>query len=124
MRAAGLRVELHTLGKPRPLPATAEATAYRIVQEGLTNTLKHAVDPTAVSLTVRWSEAELCIEITDDGRAPQTSATTGHGITGMAERAALFGGSLSAGLLGQSGWQVTAVLPLQRSDLDRSGSRR
>lgn len=113
VRGAGLPVRLLETGMRQPLPTTAEATVYRIVQEGLTNVLKHAVDPTEVTVALRWSSGEVVVSVTDDGRAPVPVGATngsGHGLQGMRERAALFGGELTAGPAHPSGWRVQATL--------------
>jgi signal transduction histidine kinase len=122
VRTAGLPVELTVTGRPSVLSATAEATVYRIVQEGLTNILKHASRPTRVSLVLAWTDDALCLEITDDGepRRPDRSdvviaSDTGHGLSGMAERVALFAGSVGAGPMTERGWQVRARLPFDPS---------
>ena len=90
-----------------------DATAHRIVQESLTNVLKHAVQPSTVEVLVRWGEEDLLLQITDDGRSAAPSATAGHGLTGMRERLALFGGELSAGPSASGGWRVRATLPVE-----------
>jgi signal transduction histidine kinase len=82
------------------------------VQEGLTNTMKHAAEPSQVVLTLDWAADVLRIEITDDGRGGFGQALDGHGLTGMAERTAMFGGSVSAGPVPGGGWRVSARLPV------------
>ena len=111
-RSAGLPVRLTVAGRPRPLTAAMDATAHRIVQESLTNVLKHAVDPSAVEVLVRWADGSLVLQISDDGRSSAASGEPGHGLTGMRERLALFGGELSAGPVTTGGWRVRATLPL------------
>jgi signal transduction histidine kinase len=111
-RAAGLPVRLTVGGRPRALAGAMDATAHRIVQESLTNVLKHAVQPSGVDVLVRWGEDDLQLQITDDGRAGASSAGPGHGLTGMRERLALFGGELSAGPGTTGGWRVRATLPV------------
>jgi signal transduction histidine kinase len=113
-RAAGLPVRLTVTGAARPLPATLDATAYRVVQESLTNALRHAGDPTSVRVLLRWTDDGLLVEVTDDGRAGGHGAPGGHGLTGMRERLAVFGGSLSTGPLPTGGWSVSALLPAPR----------
>lgn len=111
-RAAGLPVRLTIEGQPRSLPATADLSAYRIVQEALTNVVKHAGHAdTTVTLGYRPHGLELTI--TDDGEtAPRVSAGGGgHGLIGMRERAALFGGTLTAAPRGDRGFQVHGLLP-------------
>ena len=111
-RAAGLPVRLTVGGRSRPLTPAMDATAHRIVQESLTNVLKHAVQPSAAEVLVRWGEQDLLLQISDDGLSAATPATAGHGLTGMRERLALFGGELSAGPATAGGWRVRATLPL------------
>jgi len=118
VRATGQRVELAVEGTPVPLDPGLDLTAYRIVQEALTNTLKHAPDGHVV-VTIRYEPDALAIEIVDGGgRGPSGVAGTlehdadpGRGLIGMMERAALFGGTLEAGRHG-SGFRVAARLPL------------
>ncbi|WP_329622045.1 sensor histidine kinase [Streptomyces sp. NBC_01255] len=120
---AGVRVEVRRLGDlDRPLPPEVDLAAYRIVQESLTNVVRHASTP-ACRVTVDRSEDTLLVEITDDGPSKNTpdtgaGATTehghghGYGIVGMRERAALLGGRFSAGPRPGGGFHVTAALPL------------
>jgi signal transduction histidine kinase len=114
IRAAGLDVELSIEGVPRPLDAGLELSAYRIIQEGLTNSLKHAGGGRA-SVTVRHAPRELEIVVDDErgaGPAARIEPThTGRGIVGIRERVAIFGGSLSAGPTA-TGFRVTARLPI------------
>jgi signal transduction histidine kinase len=121
MAAAGVLVELRIDGEPRPLPAAAGLTAYRIVQEALTNVVRHA-GPTTARLHISFGPDEVAIEVTDDG--PQSFSPkdlslgrhgSGHGLIGMRERALLFGGSLEAGSYGP-GFRIRADLHV--SDLD------
>ncbi|MBN6052886.1 sensor histidine kinase, partial [Nonomuraea sp. RK-328] len=119
VRSAGLDVRLDVRGEPVPLPAGLDLSAYRIVQEALTNTLKHA-GPTRAAVTVAHRPGELRLEVVDEGpregRAPARTAGAagagGHGLIGMRERAALFQGTLTAGPDGSGGFAVRAVLPL------------
>jgi signal transduction histidine kinase len=111
-QTAGLSAELSVSGEPRPLSSGVELSAYRIVQEALTNVLKHA-NGAHTKVSVRYLDRGLELEIVDDGRGasgPEV-AGTGHGLIGMRERAALFGGTLSAGPLDGRGYRVEAVLP-------------
>jgi signal transduction histidine kinase len=116
MRETGLAVELSVLGEPRELPEGVGLCAYRIVQEALTNTLKHA-DASQARVSVRYVSDALELRITDDGRgaAPVNGDTTGHGLIGMRERVALFGGELSVGPLAGQGFEVSARLPLEEA---------
>jgi signal transduction histidine kinase len=108
---AGLPVQLRLEGPPRPLPASVEATAYRIVQEALTNTLKHA-GPSHARVTLRYEPRSLRIQICDDGRGMASDPVAGHGLIGMRERARLLGGSLTVGPGSTSGVWVDAYLPV------------
>jgi signal transduction histidine kinase len=112
-REAGLPVALHVEGVPRPLPAGLDLTAFRVVQEGLTNALKYAqAAPTDV--TVRWGERALELEIADRGPGPAgpRDAAGGHGLLGMSERVRLFGGSIESGRRRGGGFRVRVRLPL------------
>ncbi|MEA2149192.1 MAG: hypothetical protein QOD69_1022 [Solirubrobacteraceae bacterium] len=115
-RDSGLQVELVTEGEPAPLPAGIDLSAYRIVQEALTNTLKHA-GPVRARVAVRYAAAELELEISDDGapgRAPAANGD-GQGLLGMRERVALYGGALEAAHRPEGGFVVRASLPLAPS---------
>jgi signal transduction histidine kinase len=117
-RAAGLPVELHQDGERRPLPAGLDLAAYRVVQEGLTNAIKHSGGaPTEVH--VRWGERDLELEIADRGPGPsreQVEAGGGHGLIGMRERVKLYGGELDAGRRRGGGFRIRAKLPLVSED--------
>jgi signal transduction histidine kinase len=113
---AGLAVEVAIEGKPRPLPAGVDLSAYRIVQEALTNVVKHA-GPARARLTIRYRDQDVMVEVTDDGRgaaaiAGDGPAGTGHGLLGMRERVAAFGGDLEVGPRPGGGFRVAARLPL------------
>jgi signal transduction histidine kinase len=108
--AAGLRVELTVGGEPRGLPAGVDLSAYRIVQEALTNTLKHARASNA-QVTIAYGDASLELEVLDDGSSAGI-AGSGRGIIGMRERAALLGGELTAGPRPSGGFGVRATMPL------------
>jgi signal transduction histidine kinase len=111
VRSAGLDVELATTGRPGDLPPSVDLSAYRIVQEALTNTLKHA-QATKARVDLRRTNGALEIEVVDDGRATVTDARGGRGIIGMRERAAMFGGDLSAGPEPGGGFVVRARIPV------------
>jgi signal transduction histidine kinase len=112
-RAAGLAVAFTVAGVPGPLPGGVALAAYRIVQESLTNTRKHAGPHASAQVTLRYCEDALVLRIADDGRGAAASADgAGHGVTGMRERVALYGGTLQAGPRAGGGYQVTARLPL------------
>jgi signal transduction histidine kinase len=112
-RDAGLPVRLMVAGEPRALPSGVELSVYRIVQEALTNVLKHA-RPTEVAVTLSFhGAAGLEIEVVDDGRAAADGAeAAGHGLVGMRERVALLGGELEAGRRVGGGFRVAARLPV------------
>jgi signal transduction histidine kinase len=111
VRRAGLPVELVVEGEPGPLPPGVDLSAYRIVQEALTNTVKHAGSARARVL-VRYGEHDLELEVLDDGAASRGAAAPGgQGLVGMHERAHLFGGELRAGPRPEGGYAVAARLP-------------
>jgi signal transduction histidine kinase len=111
MRDAGLDVVLQVEGTPRPVPIGVDLSAYRVVQEALTNSLKHGGGAPAV-VTLRYGERELALEVTDDGRGDATDGQ-GHGLAGMRERVGIFGGSFEAGPRAGGGFAVRASLPLE-----------
>ncbi|HEY7562991.1 MAG TPA: sensor histidine kinase [Gaiellaceae bacterium] len=108
---AGLPVRVHVDGEPSPLPQAIELSAYRIVQEGLTNALKHAHAANA-DVTVRYGRDELDIEVRDDGRGAAVSDGLGHGLVGIRERVKIYGGEMSAGTANGGGFVLSARLPL------------
>jgi signal transduction histidine kinase len=110
--AAGVRVELRRQGDPLPLPAGADLAAYRIVQEALTNVCKHA-RATSASIVVRYGPGEVAVEVTDDG-VGGAPAGDGHGLVGMRERAALYGGEVEAAPRPEGGFLVRARIPVER----------
>jgi signal transduction histidine kinase len=112
-REAGTRVSHTVEGAVRPLPAGLSLAAYRIVQEALTNVRKHAGPEAAAEVTVRYGQDELLVSVADDGRgAAGPPAGLGHGLAGMQERAALYGGTARAGPRPGGGFEVAARLPL------------
>jgi signal transduction histidine kinase len=108
---AGLPVQLHVDGEPVQLPPGIDLSAYRIVQEGLTNALKHARATTA-NVTVRYEPHELVLEVRDDGIGTATSDGLGHGLVGIRERVKIYGGEMSAGSANGSGFILSTRLPL------------
>jgi signal transduction histidine kinase len=110
-RLAGLPVELRVEGVPGPVPVGADLSAYRIVQEALTNARKHAGQAHA-TVTLRYGAEALELEITDDGTGAGNGDGGGHGLVGMRERVALFGGELHAGPRLGGGFRVHARLPI------------
>ncbi|WP_273654135.1 sensor histidine kinase [Cellulomonas fimi] len=112
VRGSGLRVSLVRTGTPRHLPPGVGLTAYRITQEALTNVLKHAGPDPSVTVVLSWRPDALALEVSDDGRgASAGSDGLGHGLLGMRERAAMFGGTVSAGPRPGGGYRVRAELP-------------
>ncbi|MEU9288689.1 sensor histidine kinase [Streptomyces sp. NPDC048275] len=108
--STGLRVELATAGEPRPLHPDTEVAAYRVVQEALTNTVKHAY-ATSATVELDWTEAELTLTVTDDGGGP-ANTREGHGLIGIRERATACGGSARTGPGPGGGFQVVVRLPV------------
>jgi signal transduction histidine kinase len=113
-RAAGLPVRLEVEGEPQALAGGVELSVYRIVQEALTNALKHS-DPTHVTVTLSFRDAWLELEVVDDGTTAAPDSATGQGIIGMRERVALLGGQLESGRREGGGFRIAARLPV-RSD--------
>jgi signal transduction histidine kinase len=112
---AGLPVELHVDGNPVPLPRGIDLSAYRIVQEGLTNALKHAHASDA-DVIVRYRPDELEIEVRDNGRGSATSDGLGHGLIGVRERVKIYGGKMSAGKATDGGFVLSTRLPISKEE--------
>jgi signal transduction histidine kinase len=112
VRDAGLPVELHVEGERLELPVGLELSAYRIVQEALTNALKHANGAQA-TVRVRYDRDALELEIVDDGAGAQPATSSGHGLVGMRERVALYGGRFEARRGEHGGYVVRALLPIR-----------
>jgi len=108
---AGLRVDVAVRGMPRELPAGMDLAAFRIVQEALTNVVKHAGTGHG-RVVVTYSDEAVAIEVTDDGAGAAGGGDEGHGLIGMRERVALYGGEFSAGPLPGRGYRVSASLPI------------
>ena len=123
-RGAGVRLTLEVSGQGRPAPAGVDLSAFRIIQEALTNVVKHAGTGAACAVSLTYTDADLVIRVTDDGgraAAPGLAGArladmggggTGHGIIGMRERVNLCGGTFTAAPRPEGGFQVTATLPL------------
>jgi signal transduction histidine kinase len=111
-RTAGLPVSFTVEGIPQPLPGGIALAAYRIVQESLTNTRKHGGPVASASVVLHYSGDVLVLWISDDGRGPAAPDGAGHGLTGMRERVAVYGGSVAAGPRPGGGFEVVATLPL------------
>ena len=135
VRGTGLDVSIRRVGAPFEVSSAAGLTVYRVVQEALTNALKHAEEPTAVEVRLAFADPDVSVRITDDGRTTvavpasargsgggtsgggaanrngrTAAAGGGHGLAGMAERASAFGGTLKAGPRHTGGWEVEAML--------------
>ncbi|MFD7662804.1 sensor histidine kinase [Streptomyces sp. NPDC059788] len=120
VRGAGLPVDFRVAGEPRPLPSSVELTAYRIVQEALTNTRKHGGPDVGATVRLSYQDSELDLLVEDDGRGAQHELYSGggadglgHGLIGMRERVGMVGGSLDAGPRPGGGFRISAVLPLK-----------
>jgi signal transduction histidine kinase len=114
VRRSGVPIELQITGRRRDLGSALEVSAYRLVQEALTNVMKHARgSDTVVELT--YGSAQLTVRVADEGNGPVTppgSGSGGHGLLGMRERVRMFGGSFDARRQPGGGWLITAVLPV------------
>ncbi len=138
---AGTQVRLRIEGSPAELPAAVDLSAYRIVQEALTNTIKHAGAGAVADVLVAYGPTKVCVEIRDDGRGPQPAAgeldgadrpigvgdmnrSGAHGLRGMRERARLLGGTFTAGPGLHGGFVVRAALPIHRPVLAAHGADR
>jgi signal transduction histidine kinase len=120
-RAAGLAVTYTLSGLPRELPEGAELAAYRVVQESLTNTRKHAGPDAVAAVALRYQPDGLVVEVTDDGVAAPAADTPGHGLAGMRERVEMYGGTVEAAPLPGGGFGVVARLPCPLAE-PRAGS--
>jgi signal transduction histidine kinase len=115
VHAAGLDVRLHVSGEPLPLPRSLDLSAYRIVQEGLTNALKHSGARRA-DVTVDYASGEVRLEVRDDGSGGSAGSDGhGHGLIGIGERVKAYGGEMSAFASVQGGFVLRASLPLERT---------
>ena len=110
---AGLPVQLHVEGQPFSLPRALDLSAYRIVQEGLTNALKHA-RATRADVTVRYGTDELQLEVRDDGVGTSNGDGLGHGLLGIRERVKIYGGEMTTGAATDGGFVLRTRLPLDR----------
>ncbi len=120
VRATGLHTTLAVSGNVFTVPETAQLAIYRIVQEALTNTLKHADGPRRASIRLSYQHPQITVQVTDDGRPaaarrPPARQASAHGLAGIGERAALFDGRLTAGEMPSGGWQVSVTLLLPDS---------
>lgn len=121
VRGAGMSVSLTLDGAPRPLPDGAELAAYRVVQESLTNTRKHAGLAAAAAVLLSYTADGLTVQVSDDGQGIATDGHgPGHGLDGMRERIGMYGGTVTAGPLSRGGYRVTARIPTA-AELARPG---
>jgi signal transduction histidine kinase len=120
-RQAGLPVEVNITGTARRLPSHVDLVAYRVIQEGLTNALKHA-GGARTEVLVAYDDAAVRVEVSDDGHPrishPLRSSGAGQGLQGMRERVAIVGGELMSGRRSDGGWIVAARLPLHVGAVD------
>ena len=123
VRAAGLPVELELTGSPRPLPPAVDLSAYRLLQEALTNVSRHA-GPATVDVRVHYGDDGLDLTVVDDGigSVSVSPRAGGQGLVAMRERVALVGGTLEVGPRAGGGWSVSAHLPAAATDQTRSGT--
>jgi signal transduction histidine kinase len=123
LAAAGLDVAFDIDPGARTLPAAVDATCFRVVQEALTNTLRHAGSTSAQVRVVR-ADGRVLLEVLDSGGTPSRplrDSGSGHGLTGMRERVAALGGTLDAGPRTSGGWRVAASIPLVQPDASPIG---
>jgi signal transduction histidine kinase len=113
VRAAGLAVTLQVHGEAVVLPPALDLSAYRILQEALTNTLKHA-NARQAQVTVQYCPEEIRLEVSDDGRGPTVTDGLGHGLVGVRERVKIYGGDMSTGPAVDGGFVLRARMPLDR----------
>jgi signal transduction histidine kinase len=111
--ATGVQLNIDIVGVPRPLPAGVDTSAYRVIQEAVTNVVKHAGVATA-SAVVRYEQASLEIQVSDAGRGCDHPVEPGYGLVGMRERLQLYGGAFAAGPLPGHGFRVSGCFPLER----------
>ncbi|MFT0848685.1 histidine kinase [Actinomycetaceae bacterium L2_0104] len=117
VRESGTNISLIRLGTPRPLPTGVGTAIYRICQEAVTNTLKHAGPEAQISIILQWLDSEIVIQVDDDGTGPGNTDGKGHGIIGMNERATAFGGTVYTGAVEGGGFRVIASIPLEKRGL-------
>jgi len=122
--AAGSPVRVSVEGEPGPLPPAVDHAAYRILQESLTNVLRHAVSGTEAEVSLRYAPDSVTITVANDGCVPGGPPGTGNGLRGMRERATAAGGELEAGPRPEGGFLVTAKLPRQPAPLPERRERR
>ena len=111
-RTAGLPVSVSVTGTSRALSPGLDLTAYRLVQEGLTNTLRHARNPRHAEVAIDYRSDRIQLAVRDDGQPGADPASAGAGLLGMRERVAIYGGSMMAGVRPEGGFELVATLPL------------
>ncbi len=111
-RGAGLPVDVAVTGQPQPLAPGLDLTAYRLVQEGLTNSLRHAISPTRAEVSIGYTPERLELAIRDDGGPVAPGAEPGHGLLGLRERVSVYGGDLIARPRPGGGFELLATLPV------------
>ena len=111
-RSAGLPVDVAVTGRAQPLAPGLDLTAYRLVQEALTNSLRHAVSPTHAEVSIGYDAEHLELAIRDDGQRVSPAAEAGHGLLGLRERVSVYGGSMVARPRPDGGFELIATLPL------------
>ena len=111
VRHAGLPIELSIEGEPGPVPPGVDLSAYRIVQESLTNVMKHSGEGAKATVTITYSPDDLCVTVSDDGRGSTAPHRNGHGLAGIRERVAVVGGTVVAEPAPTGGFKVRAHLP-------------
>jgi signal transduction histidine kinase len=121
VRDTGVGVTVQEVGNARPLRPAADLTAYRVIQEGLTNVIKHAGASAVADLTLAWRPDGLHITITNDGDGPPAEGA-GVGLIGMRERLSMVGGTLEAGRRPGVGFELSATVPYAPRSLPSSGS--
>jgi signal transduction histidine kinase len=115
---SGIAAELHIDGEPPLRAAGPEMTGYRVVQEALTNVIKHAGRPARAAVRITYRDDEMRVEVTDDGQGATTTdveRATGHGLVGMRERVELYRGTLHVGPRPGGGFRVAATIPIERA---------
>ncbi|WP_018253194.1 sensor histidine kinase [Salinispora mooreana] len=115
-RETGIEATLGVYGDPVPIPESISQATYRIVQEAVTNTLKHAAAATALDVRIRYLAHEVEVDVTDDGRSSGTTNADGMGLVGMRERVAAHGGTLEVGPRAVGGWRVRTRFPLSLTE--------
>jgi signal transduction histidine kinase len=111
-RRAGMPVEVSVSGRAQPLAPGLDLTAYRLVQEALTNSLRHAVSATRAEVSIGYTDDTLELAVRDDGRRVAPGAEPGHGLLGLRERVSVYGGELVARPRAEGGFELIATLPI------------